>query len=117
MMPLVQCKKSIRGSDIDASLYYLARLIAGGDLEGIARRLLVTAYEDIGLANPPAVDRVYHAIQVAREVGFPEATIPLGFAVCELALSPKSKAAPMMQFFARSIKLRKCRLLHLIILN
>ncbi len=86
-------QKSIRGSDIDASLYYLARLIAGGDLEGIARRLLVTAYEDIGLANPPAVDRVYHAIQVAREVGFPEATIPLGFAVCELALSPKSKAA------------------------
>lgn len=86
-------QKSIRGSDIDASLYYLARLIAGGDLEGIARRLLITAYEDIGLANPPAVDRVYHAIQVAREVGFPEATIPLGFAVCELALSPKSKAA------------------------
>lgn len=86
-------QKSIRGSDVDASLYYLARLIASGDLEGIARRLLVTAYEDIGLGNPAAVDRVYNAIQVAREVGFPEATIPLGFAVCELALSPKSKVA------------------------
>ncbi len=86
-------QKSIRGSDVDASLYYLARLIASGDLEGIIRRLIVTAYEDVGLANPPAVDRVYQACQVARELGFPEATIPLGFAVCELALSPKSKAA------------------------
>jgi len=86
-------QKSIRGSDVDASLYYLARLIASGDLEGIARRLLVTAYEDIGLANPSAVDRVYNAVNVAREVGFPEASIPLGFAVCELALSPKSKVA------------------------
>ena len=57
------------------------------------RRLLVTAYEDIGLANPAAVDRTYQAVQVAREVGFPEATIPLGFSVCELALSPKSKVA------------------------
>jgi len=86
-------QKSIRGSDVDASLYYLARLIASGDLEGIVRRLLVTAYEDIGLANPAAVDRTYQAVQVAREVGFPEATIPLGFSVCELALSPKSKVA------------------------
>lgn len=86
-------QKSIRGSDVDASLYYLGRLIASGDLEGIIRRLLVTAYEDIGLANPAAVDRCYNAVNVAREVGFPEATIPLGFTVCELALSPKSKVA------------------------
>ena len=86
-------QKSIRGSDVDASLYYLARLISSGDLEGIARRLLVTAYEDIGLANPSAVDRCLNAINVAREVGFPEAIIPLGFTVCELALSPKSKVA------------------------
>lgn len=86
-------QKSIRGSDVDASLYYLARLISSGDLEGIARRLLVTAYEDIGLANPSAVDRCLNAVNVAREVGFPEATIPLGFTVCELALSPKSKVA------------------------
>lgn len=86
-------QKSIRGSDVDASLYYLARLISSGDLEGIGRRLLVTAYEDIGLANPSAVDRCLNAVNVAREVGFPEATIPLGFTVCELALSPKSKVA------------------------
>ena len=86
-------QKSIRGSDVDASLYYLARLIAYEDLDSIERRLLVTAYEDIGLANPAAVDRTYNAIQSARMVGFPEAIIPLGFAVCDLALSPKSKSS------------------------
>lgn len=86
-------QKSIRGSDVDAALYYLARLIAADDLDSIERRLLVTAYEDIGLANPAAVDRTYNAIQTAKMVGFPEASIPLGFAVVELALSPKSKSA------------------------
>ncbi len=86
-------QKSIRGSDVDAALYYLARLIAYGDLESIERRLLVTAYEDVGLANPSAVDRTYNAIQTAKIVGFPEAMIPLGFAVIDLALSPKSKSA------------------------
>lgn len=86
-------QKSIRGSDVDASLYYLARLIVIGDLESIARRLLVTAYEDIGLANPGAVQRAATAIESARKVGFPEAIYPLGFTVCDLALSPKSKAA------------------------
>ena len=86
-------QKSIRGSDVDAALYYLARLIAANDLDSIERRLLVTAYEDIGLANPQAVQRTYNAIQTAKIVGFPEATIPLGFAVCDLALSPKSKSA------------------------
>lgn len=86
-------QKSIRGSDVDAALYYLARLIAADDLDSIERRLLVTAYEDVGLANPAAVDRTYNAIQTARMVGFPEASIPLGFAVVDLALSPKSKSA------------------------
>ena len=86
-------QKSIRGSDVDAALYYLARLIAADDLDSIERRLIVTAYEDVGLANPAAVDRTFNAIQTARLVGFPEAAIPLGFAVVELALSPKSKSA------------------------
>ena len=86
-------QKSIRGSDVNASLYYLARLIEANDIDSIARRLLVTAYEDIGLANPNAVDRVYHAIETAKLVGFPEARIPLSFAIIDLALSPKSKSA------------------------
>lgn len=86
-------QKSIRGSDVDAALYYLARLCIVGDMESIKRRLLVIAYEDIGLANPQAVDRAFHALKTAEMVGFPEAVIPLGFAVCELALSPKSKAS------------------------
>lgn len=86
-------QKSIRGSDVDAALYYLARLCASGDLESIERRLLVTAYEDVGLANPQAVQRCCNALESARKVGFPEAVIPLGFTVCDLALSPKSKAA------------------------
>ena len=88
-------QKSIRGSEPDAAIYYLAKLLKSGDLEGIIRRLTVTAYEDIGLANPAAVDRCYHACQVAREVGLPEAQIPLGFTVLELALSPKSKSAAL----------------------
>jgi putative ATPase len=86
-------QKSIRGSEVDAAVYYLAKLCQSGDLEGLIRRLLVTAYEDVGLANPAAVGRVYDACQVAREVGFPEAIIPLSFAVCDLTLSPKSKSA------------------------
>jgi putative ATPase len=86
-------QKSIRGSDVNASLYYLARLIEAGDLDSIARRLLVTAYEDVGFGNPNAVDRVFHAIETAKMIGFPEARIPLSFAVIDLALSPKSKSA------------------------
>lgn len=85
-------QKSIRGSDVNASLYYLARLCAANDLDSIARRLLVTAYEDIGLANPNLCIRTKIAIDSAKEVGFPEAVIPLGDVVIELALSPKSKA-------------------------
>lgn len=86
-------QKSIRGSEVDAAIYYLAKLLKSGDLEGLCRRLMVTAYEDVGLANPQAVDRCYNACQVALKVGLPEAMIPLGFSVVELALSPKSKAA------------------------
>ena len=86
-------QKSVRGSDVDAALYYLARLCIAEDLDSIKRRLLVTAYEDIGLANPNAVLRTQNALLAAEQVGFPEAIIPLGFAVCDLCLSPKSKAS------------------------
>lgn len=86
-------QKSIRGSDVNASLHYLARLIEAGDLPIIARRLLVIAYEDIGLANPAAVDRTLNAVHTAERLGFPEARIPLSMAVIDLALSPKSNSA------------------------
>jgi putative ATPase len=85
-------QKSIRGADVDAALYYLARLCIAEDLDSIKRRLLVTAYEDIGLANPNAVLRTQMAIEAAEQVGFPEAIIPLGDAVVDLCLSPHSKA-------------------------
>lgn len=85
-------QKSIRGSDVDGALYYLARLIVAEDLDSIERRLLVTAYEDIGLANPALVARTVAAVDTAKRVGFPEAVIPLGVAVIDLALSPKSKS-------------------------
>lgn len=86
-------QKSIRGSDVDASLHYLARLIAAGDLDSIYRRMSVIAYEDIGLANPSIGPKVMAAIQVAELVGLPEARIPLGTIVTEMALSPKSNTA------------------------
>ena len=86
-------QKSIRGSDVNAALYYLAKLAAANDMDSIERRLPIIAYEDIGLANPQAVSRTYEAIEVAKKVGFPEAIIPLGFIVVDLALSPKSKNA------------------------
>lgn len=88
-------QKAIRGSDVDASLYYLARLISAGDMDSIERRLLVTAYEDIGLGNPAAVARTVQAIDTAKRIGFPEAMIPLSTAVIDLALSPKSKSAEL----------------------
>lgn len=78
--------------DTDAALHYLAQLIAAGDLVSIARRLVVIAYEDIGLANPPAVERAVTAVQAAERIGF-EARIPLANAVIELCLSPKSNSA------------------------
>src|SRR5699024_8315085 len=86
-------QKSIRGSDADAALHYLGRLIEAGDLESIARRMIVTAYEDIGLANPQAGPRAIAAVEAAERIGFPEARIPLAVAIVELALSPKSNTA------------------------
>ncbi|MGD6832110.1 replication-associated recombination protein A [Sutcliffiella halmapala] len=86
-------QKSIRGSDVDAALHYLGRLIEAGDLVSIARRLLVIAYEDISLANPQAGARTLAAIEAAERLGFPEARIPLANAVIELCLSPKSNSA------------------------
>lgn len=86
-------QKSIRGSDVDAALHYLARLIVAGDLDSICRRLSVIAYEDIGLANPGIGPKVMAAIEAAQLVGLPEARIPLGTIVIEMALSPKSNTA------------------------
>ncbi|WP_031548895.1 replication-associated recombination protein A [Salinicoccus luteus] len=86
-------QKSIRGSDVDAALHYLARLVEAGDLVTIARRLLVISYEDIGLANPQLASRTLDAIISAERLGFPEARIPLSQAVIELSLSPKSNSA------------------------
>lgn len=86
-------QKSIRGSDVDASLYYLARLIMEGDLDSIYRRMSVIAYEDIGLANPGIGPKVMAAIEASDRVGLPEARIPLGTMVIEMALSPKSNSA------------------------
>ncbi|RIP34337.1 replication-associated recombination protein A [Staphylococcus gallinarum] len=85
-------QKSIRGSDVNAALHYLARLIEAGDLPTIVRRLLVIAYEDIGLASPSAGQRTLAAIESAERLGFPEARIPLSQAVIELCLSPKSNS-------------------------
>lgn len=85
-------QKSIRGSDVDAALHYLARLIEAGDLTSIVRRLVVIAYEDIGLANMPAVQRAVTAVQASQQVGLPEARIPLADVVIELCLSPKSNS-------------------------
>lgn len=86
-------QKSIRGSDVNAALHYLGRLIEAGDLPSISRRLIVIAYEDVGLANPQAGARTLAAIETAERIGFPEARIPLANAVIELCLSPKSNSA------------------------
>lgn len=86
-------QKSIRGSDVHASLYYLGRLIIGGELDSICRRMAVIVYEDIGLANPAMGPRVMAAIDSALMLGLPEARIPLAEVVIEMALSPKSNSA------------------------
>lgn len=86
-------QKSIRGSDVNASLHYLARLIDAGDLDIIVRRLSVIVYEDIGLANPSMGPKVDAAINCALRLGLPEARIVLSQIVIELALSPKSNSA------------------------
>lgn len=86
-------QKSIRGSDENAALHYLSRLIVAGDLPSICRRLLVIASEDIGLAFPNAVPIVKACVDSALQLGFPEARIPLAEAVVLLATSPKSNSA------------------------
>ena len=83
-------QKSIRGSDVNASLHYAARLVEAGDLPSLARRLTVIAYEDIGLANPDAQVHTVTALEAAQKVGFPEARILIANVVVDLALSPKS---------------------------
>lgn len=86
-------QKSIRGSDPDASIYYLARLIKGGDLISICRRLLVISSEDIGMAFPNAITIVKSCVDSAMQLGLPEARIPLAQATILLATSPKSNSS------------------------
>ena len=86
-------QKSIRGSDVNASLHYLARLIMQEDLDSIYRRMTVIAYEDIGLAAPNMGIKVEAAINACERVGLPEARIILAKTVTEMALSPKSNSA------------------------
>ena len=86
-------QKSIRGSDVDAALHYLGRLIAAEDLDIIFRRMSVIAYEDIGLANPMMAVKVEACISACERLGLPEARIPLSKTVIEMALSPKSNSA------------------------
>ncbi len=85
-------QKSMRGSDPDASVHYLARLLAGGDLIGACRRLMVCACEDVGLAYPQIISIVKSAVDIALQVGMPEARIPLADAVILVATSPKSNS-------------------------
>jgi len=86
-------QKSIRGSDVDASLHYLAKLLVSEDLDIIFRRMTVIAYEDIGLANPNMALKVEACINACERIGLPEARIPLAKTVIEMALSPKSNSA------------------------
>ena len=86
-------QKSIRGSDPQASVHYLARLVKGGDLISLCRRLLVIACEDVGLAYPNAIVVVKACVDAAMQLGFPEARIPLAQATVLLATSPKSNSA------------------------
>lgn len=86
-------QKSIRGSDPDAGVHYLARLLEGGDLPSACRRLLVIAAEDVGLAHPTAISVVKSCVDAALQLGLPEARIPLAEAVIFLATCPKSNSA------------------------
>lgn len=86
-------QKSIRGSDANASLYYLARLLKMGELESVCRRLTIIAYEDIGIANPEACTNTTVACKATLRIGLPEARIILAQVVVQLALSPKSNLA------------------------
>ena len=82
-------QKSIRGSDPNAAIFYLARLLEGGDILSPCRRLLVIANEDIGFGNPDAIPFVYACVETAKQLGMPEAAKPLTNAVIFLAISPK----------------------------
>ena len=86
-------QKSMRGSDPDAAIHYLARLLESGDLPSACRRLLVCANEDVGLANPQIIPIVKAAVDTALAVGLPEARLPLANAVILVAISPKSNSA------------------------
>ncbi len=86
-------QKSIRGSDANAAIHYMARLIAAGDMISVCRRLMVIACEDIGLAYPQAVSIVKSCVDCAFQLGLPEARIPLAEAVILLATAPKSNSA------------------------
>lgn len=88
-------QKSIRGSDPNAAMYYLGKLIEANDIESLERRVITTAYEDIGLANPNACMRTVIAFQAAKVIGFPEARIPIASAILDLCLSPKSKSSEL----------------------
>lgn len=83
----------MRGSDPNAAVYYLGRLLAAGDLPSACRRLLVCACEDVGLAYPQIIPIVKAAVDAAREVGLPEARLPLADAVILVATAPKSNSA------------------------
>lgn len=84
--------KSLRGSDADAAIHYLARLVKAGDIQGIARRLLCVASEDVGLAVPQAITITEACVSAALQLGFPEARIPLAQATIYLAQCPKSNS-------------------------
>ncbi len=86
-------QKSIRGSDPDAAVHYLARLLSAGDMQSVCRRVMVIAAEDIGLAYPSAITIVKSCVDCALQLGMPEAQLPLGEAVILLATAPKSNSA------------------------
>jgi len=92
--------KSVRGSDVNAALHYLARLIVAEDLESLLRRIAAIVYEDIGLANPQMGPKVAAVLDICRYIGFPEATNALGAITIEMCLSPKSNSAHIAVFDA-----------------
>ncbi len=99
---LLSClQKSIRGSDPDAAAFYLAKILASGDMLSACRRLLVIANEDIGAAYPMAAAITYACVESAKAVGMPEAVIPLANAACILATSPKSNSSYMAYHLAK----------------
>lgn len=99
---LLSClQKSIRGSDPDAAVFYLAKILASGDIISACRRLLVIANEDIGAAYPLAAAITYSCVESAKALGLPEAAIPLANATCILATAPKSNSSYMAYHLAK----------------